>query len=332
MLDFPFSGEGEHLCLHIEKRGENTRWVAKLLAEFFDVDEVAIGYCGLKDRRAVTRQWFSVHLPNTPGVTWPDPTIIEVPEYKVLTSCLHNKKLRRGMHKKNRFVIRLREIQGEKEALETRLQQILQQGVPNYFGEQRFGIDGGNLPEADRLLRREYGADRKKGRRKRGSPRGGIYLSAARSYLFNLVLAERIRQNCWQSLMEGEGSCSGESNSSVGQVTVADTTGPMWGRGRSSEPEAVRKLEQSVLADWQEWTNALEFSGLQQERRPLVLHPEGLSWEWLTSESNLEEGRDLELSFALSSGSFATSVLRELFTLHAPTPVVALAPPLSVVI
>ena len=81
--------------------------------------------------------------------------------------------------------------------------------MPNYFGEQRFGIDGGNLPEADSLLRTQYGADRirdsnkkrgsgkKRGRGKRGSPRGGIYLSAARSYLFNLVLAERVKHGSW---------------------------------------------------------------------------------------------------------------------------------------
>lgn len=311
VLGFDFSGEGEHLCLHIEKRGENTRWVAKLLAEYFEVDEMAIGYCGLKDRRAVTRQWFSVHLPNTPDIRLPVQT-----EYQVLESYRHNKKLRRGMHQANSFVIRLREIQGDREALEERLQQISEQGVPNYFGEQRFGIEGGNLTEADSLLRTQYGADRikdsgkKRGRGKRGSPRGGIYLSAARSYLFNLVLAERVKHGNWSRLLEA----AVDKDTVEGEVD----TGPMWGRGRSSAPEVVREFEQSVLSDWQGWTNAMEFSGLQQERRSLVLNPEKLSWQWLPSDKGL--ATDLELSFTLSSGCFATSVLRELIQLKSPAP------------
>jgi tRNA pseudouridine13 synthase len=298
ILGFDFSGEGEHLCLHIEKQGENTRWVAKLLAEYFEVDEMAIGYCGLKDRRAVTRQWFSVHLPNTPDIRLPVQS-----EYQVLESYRHNKKLRRGMHQANSFVIRLREVQGDREAVDGRLQQILEQGVPNYFGEQRFGIDGGNLPEADSLLRTQYGADRikdsgkKRGRGKRGSPRGGIYMSAARSYLFNLVLAERVKQGNWSRLLEAavdKGTVEG------GTLESKSATGPMWGRGRSNVPEAVREFEQLVLSDWQDWTNALEFSGLQQERRSLVLNPEGFSWQWLPSAKDSETY--LELSFSLSSG------------------------------
>lgn len=302
-LGFPFSGEGEHLCLHIEKRGKNTHWVVQLLAQFYGVDEVAIGYCGLKDRRAVTRQWFSVHLPNTGEVNLPE--LPAAPEYRVLFSVRHYKKLRRGIHEANRFVIRLRQLQGDQEEIESRLQQVVEQGVPNYFGEQRFGINGGNLLEADRLLEEQYGSNRQRGRRKQssskgGSPKGGLYLSAARSYLFNLVLAERIRQGCWVSPLEGE----------------EKPTGPLWGRGRSGEPAAVREIEEAVLSPWQDWMNSMEFSGLKQERRPLVLHPEGLNWQWFTPEEDGEGSADLELSFSLPSGSYATSVLRELTQLQ----------------
>jgi tRNA pseudouridine13 synthase len=343
VLGFAFSGEGEHLCLRIEKQGENTRWVAKLLAEYFEVDEMAIGYCGLKDRRAITRQWFSIHLPNNPDVTLPNVDDLDVlgskglgskaQKYQVLESCRHHKKLRRGMHQANSFVIRLRQVQGDREALEGRLQKISEQGVPNYFGEQRFGIDGGNLPEADSLLRTQYGADRtrdsnkkrgsgkKGGRGKRGSPRGGIYLSAARSYLFNLVLAEQVKQGSWSDLIHGKVV---EEKTVEGDAVESDTlenimaTGPMWGRGRSNAPEAVCDFEKSVLSDWQDWTNAMEFSGLQQERRSLVLNPERFSWQWLPSAKG--SVTDLELSFSLSSGCFATSVLRELIQLKSPAP------------
>lgn len=319
MLGFPLSGEGEHLCLHIEKRGDNTRWVAKLLAEYFEVDEMTVGYCGLKDRRAVTRQWFSVHLPNTPDALISSiPGALSTSEFQVLESCRHHKKLRRGMHQANSFVIRLRQVQGDSNELEVKLKRISEQGVPNYFGEQRFGIDGGNLTEADSLLRIQYGADRKpdqgkkgsgkkRGRSKRGSPRGGIYLSAARSYLFNLVLAEYVRQSDWSSFVEGEVP----TGSAIGTVA-----GPLWGRGRSDAPESVREFEQSVLSDWQDWTNALEFSGLKQERRPLMLIPEGLNWQWLSSKDEITQ--DLELSFTLPTGTFATSILRELCQLEVP--------------
>jgi tRNA pseudouridine13 synthase len=338
LLGFDFSGQGEHLCLHIEKRDENTRWIARLLAEYFEVDEMAIGYCGLKDRRAVTRQWFSVHLPGKSAQDKTDVHISQMggsdgPGYKVLAVDRHHQKLRRGMHRANGFAIRLRQVQGDREALEARLQQISTRGVPNYFGEQRFGHDGGNLTEADNLLRTQYGADRKpdersmglgkrdlgkrslgkkdsgkkKGRGKRGSPRGGLYLSAARSYLFNQVLAEHVRQGSWLNTIDG----------------VA--TGPMWGRGRLNAPEPVCQFEQSVLSDWQDWTHALEFSGLQQERRALVLYPEELDWHWLSSTG--AEHADLVLSFTLPSGCFATSVLREIARLESVTPgFVAAAP------
>lgn len=332
VLGFSFSGEGEHLCLHIEKQGENTRWVAKLLAEYFEVDEMAIGYCGLKDRRAITRQWFSIHLPNNPDVTLPNVDDVDAlgskaQKYQVLESCRHHKKLRRGMHQANSFVIKLRQVQGDREALEGRLKQISEQGVPNYFGEQRFGIDGGNLPEANSLLRTQYGADRirdsnkkrgsgkKGGRGKRGSPRGGIYLSAARSYLFNLVLAEHVKQGSWSDPIHGK-VVEGDAVENTIESIMA--TGPMWGRGRSNAPETVCEFEKLVLSDWQDWTNAMEFSGLQQERRSLVLNPERFSWKWLPSAK--DSATDLELSFSLSSGCFATSVLRELIQLKSPAP------------
>ena len=125
-------------------------------------------------------------------------------------------------------------------------------------------------------------------------------MSAARSYLFNLVLAERIRQGCWMSPLEGE----------------EKPAGPLWGRGRSGEPTGVREIEEAVLSPWHNWMNSMDFSGLQQERRSLVLHPEGLSWQWFASEEGGDDNMDLELSFALPSGGYATSVLRELTQLQ----------------
>jgi tRNA pseudouridine13 synthase len=88
--------------------------------------------------------------------------------------------------------------------------------------------------------------------------------------------------------------------------------GPLWGRGRSVAPQSVQLLEGQVLSSWDDWTNSLEYSGLQQERRSLLLTPSNMQYRWLNSGDHT----DLELSFELSSGCFATSVLRELVTLR----------------
>ncbi|MCB1669186.1 MAG: tRNA pseudouridine(13) synthase TruD [Porticoccaceae bacterium] len=286
VLGFSPAGEGEHLCLHIEKRNQNTRWVAGLLAESLGVNENAVGYCGLKDRRAVTRQWFSVHTRQTPGM------LALGHDINVLSTTRHHKKLRRGIHQSNQFVIRLREFGVDPERLDARLQTIGEQGVPHYFGEQRFGFNAGNLQEADRLLSEAADQSRRHRKGKNGwQQRGGLYLSAARSYLFNLVLAERVKRRTWNLCLEGE--------------TVAE--GPLWGRGRSSAPAIVAELEKNILKGWQHWCSGLEFSGLQQERRPLVLTPASFSWQ--------QQGEDLELAFTLPAGAYATAVLREIAVL-----------------
>lgn len=275
VLGFEPAGEGEHLLLHLEKTGENTRWVAKLLAEHYGIDPVSVGYCGLKDRRAVATQWFSV--------PWSPRPLPELAGCRMLASGRHGHKLRPGMHRENRFVIRLRELSAPRAGIEQRLDAIAAVGVPNYFGEQRFGIERGNLREVADIVSREK--PRFRGRR------GGLYLSAARSWLFNLVLSQRVEQGCWSRPMAGE----------------SEPEGPLWGRGRSPAPPAVRELEQQVLTPWRHWCDVLEHSGLRMERRPLVLNPGNLSWEW--------QDNDLTLAFSLAPGGFATSVLRELAVL-----------------
>lgn len=296
-LDFDLSGDGEHLCLNIEKEGQNTRWVAHLLAEAFEVEDVAVGYCGLKDRRAVTRQWFSVHLP-----AGQDQQLSRLPQLdgcQILKMARHHKKLRRGMHAGNHFRIRLRQLMGDRQVLASRLETIAREGVPNYFGEQRFGREAGNLHEADKLLQ-QRSAERSQRRKKtrKGVGMGGLYLSAARSYLFNLVLAERVARHNWNIPMPDE--------------TIP--SGPLWGRGRTQVPGDVRQLESQVLEEWQDWCHGLEFSGLSQERRPLVLHAEGFEWCWQSSVQG--DDVDLELAFFLPPGCFATSVLREVANLQ----------------
>jgi len=274
-LGFEPSGEGEHLYICIRKRNENTRWIAGLLARHFNVDEHSIGYSGLKDRRAVTTQWFSAQLP-----VKTDHLLPQLPGCEILHSGRHSKKLRPGMHRGNHFTITLRfdgDVSGD---VDKRLATIGEMGVPNYFGEQRFGIDANNLREVASIVARKH--PRFQGKR------GGLYLSAARSWLFNLVLADHVRNGTWR--------------------TIGD--GPLWGRGRSVAELSVAENEARILQPWQLWCLALEHSGLRQERRALVLKPENLQWHW--------QGGDLTLAFGLPPGTYATAILREVAQLRVP--------------
>ena len=276
IIDLQPSGEGEHLLLHIRKRNQNTTWVAGLLAKLAGINRNDVGYCGMKDRFAVTTQWYSLHLPGRKL----DAAQLEHDDFEVIACCRHHKKLRRGMHQGNQFNILLRDFKADPALVTKRLRLIEQQGVPNYFAEQRFGHEGGNLYEAQKLI----AADQLKGNR-HGT---GIYLSAARSWLFNLVVAKYIERG-----------------------DLSDQTGPLWGRGRSNVSVDNRQIESEVLADWQGWCYALEHAGLKQERRNLLLKPENLTASWTQADC-------LRLQFALPSGCFATALLRELAELFRP--------------
>lgn len=279
-----FSNDGEHHYVLVEKDGENSHWVARLLAEYCNVDVSAVGLAGLKDRYAVTQQWFSVQLPGQAKMDWSG---FNSPNYKILKAARHHKKLRRGDHLGNRFIIVIRDI--DKNAaqadLEQRLSAIKYQGVPNYFGEQRFGISGENLVQAQAWFQ--------DGKRIKNRKQKSFVLSAARSYLFNVMLAKRVVLSNWQQAIPGD-------------VLDSDyPSGPMWGRGRLASQDDALLLERALEEEYSVWCDALEHQGLKQERRPLVLMPANLSWRW--------QDDALELSFQLPPGQFATAVLRELF-------------------
>ncbi len=254
-----------------------------------------VGFCGLKDRHAVTTQWFSLYLPKR-EVDWQSWIIDGV---EILRVVRHKQKLRRGMHSANRFQINLTELEGDVNDLSERLQRIKEQGVPNYFGEQRFGREGNNLMQAEAMFASE---DTQKILRRKNK-KTGMYLSAARSWLFNQVLAERVKSGAWLESLPGD-------ISSVESPGVLPPTGPLWGRGRSVVSEATETLEQQVLSAQQSWCYGLEHAGLDQERRALRLLLTDFQWQ-LSSDQSL-----LNLSFQLPVGTFATSVVREIVRLR----------------
>jgi tRNA pseudouridine13 synthase len=282
-------GEGEHIWLDIEKRGANTAFVAQQLAAAACVQDRDVGYAGLKDRYAITRQWFSIYLPK--GET-PDLTRLQHPEFSVLAQSRHLKKLRPGDLQGNRFRIVLRDVTGDRDAMASNLKAIASQGVPNYFGAQRFGHDGGNVEQGRAMLAREI--------RVRNPKKKGIYLSAVRSFVFNEVLALRIQQGLWGQTLPGDVmDPSGRS------------TGPLWGRGRVTTTDQAQALENGVAQRHATLCDGLEHAGLDQARRALVASPVDMSWEWAQADQ-------LVLAFSLQAGSYATAVLDEILRTTEP--------------
>lgn len=305
-LAFEPSGEGEHVFLFIEKIGENTEYVARLLARHANVRQRDIGYAGLKDRHAITRQWFSVWLPGKTG-NEPDWTLLNSPQLQVLQSIRHARKLKRGVLAGNQFKITLRNWQGDAELLNRQLADIKAHGIPNYYGEQRFGHNGQNVNKALALF-----AGAKTGREQRS-----LYLSAARSFLFNQLLAERVRQQTWNQALAGDTYVFDRSNSCF-KSTEADAeilrrlnagdihpSGVLWGKGQADVAEAALELEQAIIAAHPALADGLIACDMARNRRALRVNVADLQWEFIADGV-------LELNFSLPAGSYATAVLREI--------------------
>ncbi|MCP3999741.1 MAG: tRNA pseudouridine(13) synthase TruD [Gammaproteobacteria bacterium] len=294
------SGEGEHLMLRVRKTSQNTRWVAKQLADSLHVPYRAVSYAGLKDRHAVTEQWFGVHLP---GRSDPDLAELNIEGTEILSSVRHNRKLRPGQLSYNEFKIVLRNCHYESVSLlDERLIQISSQGVPNYFGPQRFGRSLANL----NLLRDETDFHRL-GREPRA-----FALSALRAALFNGYLAERIRQGEFDCLLAGEVSVSdrprglAEDDRSVFIPEILPT-GLLWGQGTSAASDQVADRENEWFSHFPLVCAILEAAGSKASRRVLRMRVAKLDWQ--------HQDTNLHITFALGPGSYATVLLRELLSL-----------------
>ena len=304
ILGYDADGAGEHALLWVEKRGANTDWVARELGKFAGVSQVAVGYAGMKDRHAVTRQTFSVQLAGKPDPDW---SAFPHAEVKVLAATRHSRKLKRGALRGNRFVLILRDVQGDRQAAEQVLAQIAARGVPNYYGEQRFGREGGNVAQARAMF-----AGRRVERDKRS-----FLLSAARSQIFNSVLAARVEHDAWDKPLDGEIWSLAGSRSWFGPEPFTDVlaerlahadihpSGPLWGQGEPPTQAEAGALEREIGAAYADLAAGLAAARMDQERRPLRLLPKDLKWQW-------HDAGALELSFELPAGAYATVVVREL--------------------
>ncbi len=306
-LGFELSGEGEHVFLYLQKRNLNSLELLARLAALSGVPERDIGLSGLKDRNAVTRQWFSIGMA---GRREPDWQALEADgDVQLLTSGRHSRKLRRGVHRANRFSLVLRSVSGERSALEGRLQQVAEQGVPNYFGEQRFGRNGATLEQARRWAK---GGARKLTRSKRG-----LYLSALRSFLFNTMLAERVDSGTWNRICHGD-VCMLHGSRSLFTCELVDdeirqraSCGdihpglPLWGSGVSSASPDRALQQRETLAGQRAVCDFLEHQGLELAWRPARLMADDFCWQFCDDDV-------LQLDFALGAGAYATALLAEI--------------------
>ena len=305
-LPFEPYGEGGHVLLKIRKRGANTDWLASQLAEFAQVPKLDVGYAGLKDRHAITTQWFSVKVEGAEEPNWTD---FDNDDVQVIEIGRHKKKLKRGVLSGNHFKLRLTTVTGDRTLWEHQLEHISQYGVPNYFAEQRFGRQGNNLHKAQQWF--------SEGKKPKKRQQKSLILSAARSWLFNLVLAQRVQLGNWDQLLQGDVMLLSGTKASLFNTELDDSalnqrlqamdihpTGPLWGRGALRSQDDCAILERSVLSESLDWCEGLERQGLTQARRSLRLYPASFEWQWVE--------HDLELQFYLPAGCYATAVLREL--------------------
>lgn len=297
--------KGQHHWLWVRKQGLNTEFVARQLASYASIPAKLVSYSGLKDRQAITRQWFSVELNATQEIDWAG---FEYPGIGIERHVRSGRKLRRGTHQANDFTLVLRDVSAPQE-VEQRLAEVIKHGVPNYYGEQRFGHAGRNLEQAQAM----FGGKRIKDRNLRS-----IVLSSARSYVFNQVVSDRLAQQLNNQLLLGDVCMLRGSHSFFcwqDELTRAETearlvqgdvqlTAPLWGRGNPLSQLDAEIFESASLAPYDDFKQGLERAGLKQERRALQLRPENLTWQWQEAQ--------LTLAFRLPTGTFATSVLREL--------------------
>lgn len=320
------SGDGDtHLWVQLEKRERNTFDAAKALASCLGCPARDIGYSGLKDRMAVTRQWLSVPREYVGGDEPPLEHLRRLLKQEswlqVLATDWRGRKLRRGTHAANRFTIVLREVESAVSAstlekqLQDRVAVLRERGFPNAFGPQRFGADGRNLRVARRWLRDGAKLPRPKGQRQRHER--GLVLSAARAYLFNRVLDHRIAHGSWQTALDGEPLMLAGSNSRFVptdiDATIArrlaehdvSTSGPLVGGGDDGSLRACQECEQAVLATERDLCVGLTHAGVTASRRALRAQASDLE---LTPQSDAT----WQLRVTLDAGVYATSLLREI--------------------
>lgn len=300
------SSEGEHLWLYVQKIGCNTDWVANQLANICQVSQRQVGYAGLKDRHAVTQQWFSVQLSK---VT--DQQLINAAlpgEVTVIKSKLHSRKIKTGQLEANQFEIVIRDIVGDKNEIEQNIQNIIESGVPNYFGPQRFGHDMSNIQKAQDWFSGTYKVKQRNLK--------SLLLSTSRSHIFNCIVAQRITDKTWNNPIKGDVFQLNKSHSWFPEKDATPDeiskrlkefdihiTAAMAGEDSLQSTEDCAVLESEIINQFPIYQQGFEKFRLKQDRRAMRICPIDLDFEW--------QDDHLTLKFKLLPGAYATGILRE---------------------
>ncbi|MGJ8525357.1 tRNA pseudouridine synthase D [Halomonadaceae bacterium LMG 33818] len=330
-LGFVPEAFGPHLWCWVEKRGIDTLQAISILSRVTGLPAREIGYSGLKDRQAVTYQWLSLPLELLGQSDLAEEHIIELQQsgIVVLRRQRHPRKLKRGSHRANRFVITISFDEEQRDFLRQRWEQIVSTGVPNYFGPQRFGYLGQNISRSRALLKRGWS---------KKQDRKGLMLSSARSYLFNLTLSARVDAGSWNQALPGEvlnlqGSNSFFQGNKATMAEIAQRiaefdvhpTAPLWGKGQLESELDARSVEQQAVQREAELIDGLERARVNMARRALRLVLEDAQWvdiehapvnaqvnQRASASSSPGLQGSARLSFSLPRGAYATAVLREL--------------------
>ena len=305
--DIELSGEGEHLWLYVQKIGSNTDWVADQLSNICQVPRRQVGYAGLKDRHAITQQWFSVQLPKvidkeTINTSLPD-------QVSIIDAKFHSKKIKTGQLEANQFEIIVRDIDHNKDAIELNIHNVIANGVPNYFGPQRFGHDMGNIQKAQDWFSGIYKVKRKNLK--------SLLISTARSHIFNCIVAQRIKDDIWNTAINGDilqlnrshswfpehDASSDEISKRLSEFDI-HITAAMAGEDSLQSSGECGNLESSIINQFPIYQQGFEKFRLRQDRRAIRICPIGLNFEWVDD--------NLKLTFKLLPGAYATGILREI--------------------
>ena len=305
-LGYTLDGEGEHLFIRVKKRGYNTQFIAEQLAHFAKISAKSVSYAGLKDKHAVTEQWFCLHVPGKSDI---DFSSFQLDGCQILQIERHRRKLRIGNLQGNHFKLILRQIDNQAD-VESRLQHIVEAGAINYFGSQRFGLNGNNLIQAERWAKGEITVRERKKR--------SFYLSSVRSFLFNIIASKRISMQLEQKVLLGDalqlagrGSWFVAKDDELMQLQMrVDNhelmiTAPLPGGNALGSQNDALQFEQEQLYEYDQFINLLNQERLESSRRAILVKPQEFSWQW-------QDKQTLSLQFALPAGSFATSIVREL--------------------
>lgn len=305
--DIELSGEGEHLWMYVQKTNCNTDWVAKYLSNVCQVPRRQVGFAGLKDRHAITKQWFSIQLPKVSDIEKINSALPD--EISVLQSNKHSRKIKIGQLDANKFEIMIRDIKGNKAQIEKNMGSIVENGVPNYFGPQRFGHDMGNIQKCKDWFSGSYKVKSKNLK--------SLLISTARSHIFNCIVAKRIEDKIWDTTIVGDILQLNKSHSwfPMSDATPDEIskrlkefdihiTAAMYGEDLVQSTDICAELETQIAEQFPIYQQGFEKFRLKQDRRAVRICPIDFKYEWIDE--------NLLLNFKLLPGSYATGIIREI--------------------